>query len=266
VCLFEGEGENGSLGYKSAIRAAKEKKWLDGVNLVVACNSLWHTEERPSLVVGMRGHISMQVSVELPGAGARGADPGRPSIYLPEADEVPQSATGGTAGNAAHRTACAGAGLTLRSSASPGSASRTMATVGRMGSGAGAGRGGSKLKDKDEDEDGLHSGVDGGFGAEPLVDLCALLGTLQSGDDGRPAVLKLWETVRPLDAEEAALYKGLASTSGVSTEVARPSGSSSIGSGSGTGTGNTVPAVDRIGTDKSSKPGPASASTPTPAT
>uniref|UniRef100_A0A0G4GN72 Glutamine amidotransferase type-2 domain-containing protein n=1 Tax=Chromera velia CCMP2878 TaxID=1169474 RepID=A0A0G4GN72_9ALVE len=63
VWLSEGEEENGSGGFREALKDLIEAGWLRGTSCIVACNSYWIDDERPCLVYGMRGCIDVRLSV-----------------------------------------------------------------------------------------------------------------------------------------------------------------------------------------------------------
>ena len=65
VFLFEGEEENGSIGFKEAIQ--ENIRWFDGTDAILISNTLWVGEEHPCITYGMRGMISMSVEIRGPG-------------------------------------------------------------------------------------------------------------------------------------------------------------------------------------------------------
>ncbi|GMH45158.1 hypothetical protein BSKO_13115 [Bryopsis sp. KO-2023] len=62
--LFEGEEENGSLGTAEAVQ--ENLQWFENTVLTVISNTQWVGEEVPCLTYGMRGMISMKVTVTGP--------------------------------------------------------------------------------------------------------------------------------------------------------------------------------------------------------
>ena len=64
VFLFEGEEENGSIGFHQAVN--HNLHWFEGTKVVLISNTLWVGENRPCLTYGMRGMLTM--SVEITGA------------------------------------------------------------------------------------------------------------------------------------------------------------------------------------------------------
>ena len=61
--LFEGEEENGSIGFHEAVR--QNLHWLQGTRLILISNTLWVGEKIPCLTYGMRGMLSFSVEVRL---------------------------------------------------------------------------------------------------------------------------------------------------------------------------------------------------------
>lgn len=61
VFLVEGEGENGSAGFREAIQWNKE--WFHGTSLVLNTNNVWLDEDTPCLTYGMRGLLKLEVHV-----------------------------------------------------------------------------------------------------------------------------------------------------------------------------------------------------------
>lgn len=64
VFLFEGEEENGSIGFKEAVQ--DNIRWFDGTDAILISNTLWVGEEHPCITYGMRGMISMSVEIRGP--------------------------------------------------------------------------------------------------------------------------------------------------------------------------------------------------------
>eukprot|EP00756_Hemistasia_phaeocysticola_P015976 Hpha_TRINITY_DN15447_c0_g4::TRINITY_DN15447_c0_g4_i1::g.175383::m.175383/K14262/DUG2; di- and tripeptidase len=68
--LYEGDGETSRITHiKAALALARDQGWLDGVAAAVSCNSSWSTDDRPSICVGSRGQIDIEVSVTSPEMG-----------------------------------------------------------------------------------------------------------------------------------------------------------------------------------------------------
>lgn len=61
---IEGEEENGSAGFQEVLQS--NKRWFEGVDLVVISNTLWVGEKTPCLTYGMRGMLSLSVTVSGP--------------------------------------------------------------------------------------------------------------------------------------------------------------------------------------------------------
>ncbi len=61
VFLVEGEGENGSAGFREAIQWNRE--WFAGASLVLNTNNVWLDEETPCLTYGMRGLLKLELQV-----------------------------------------------------------------------------------------------------------------------------------------------------------------------------------------------------------
>lgn len=61
VFLFEGEEENGSIGFRQAV--TQNLRWFEGTKVVLISNTLWVGESRPCLTYGMRGMLTMSVEV-----------------------------------------------------------------------------------------------------------------------------------------------------------------------------------------------------------
>lgn len=64
VFLFEGEEENGSIGFKEAVQ--QNLAWFEGTSAILISNTLWVGERRPCITYGMRGMIAMSVEVRGP--------------------------------------------------------------------------------------------------------------------------------------------------------------------------------------------------------
>jgi acetylornithine deacetylase/succinyl-diaminopimelate desuccinylase-like protein len=62
--IIEGEGENGSVGFREVVTHAKE--FFRGASLIVSSNNLWLGESVPCLTYGMRGMVKVRVDVEGP--------------------------------------------------------------------------------------------------------------------------------------------------------------------------------------------------------
>lgn len=62
--VFEGEEENGSVGFKDALLG--NQHWLEGTQLVVISNTQWVGETMPCLTYGMRGMIALSIEVKGP--------------------------------------------------------------------------------------------------------------------------------------------------------------------------------------------------------
>lgn len=62
VFVVEGEGENGSQGFREAV--LRNLEWLSHTNLIVNCNNTWIGENTPCLTYGMRGLVKVRVEVE----------------------------------------------------------------------------------------------------------------------------------------------------------------------------------------------------------
>jgi len=58
---IEGEEENGSSGFREVLQS--NKRWFEGVDLIVISNTLWVGEKTPCLTYGMRGMLSLSVEV-----------------------------------------------------------------------------------------------------------------------------------------------------------------------------------------------------------
>lgn len=61
--MFEGEEENGSLGFKESIQANLD--WFRDAVLVVISNTVWVGEKRPCLTYGMRGMVTASLLVSI---------------------------------------------------------------------------------------------------------------------------------------------------------------------------------------------------------
>ena len=62
--LFEGEEENGSIGFKEAVQ--ENIRWFEGTSAILISNTLWVGEEHPCITYGMRGMINMSVEIRGP--------------------------------------------------------------------------------------------------------------------------------------------------------------------------------------------------------
>lgn len=62
--LFEGEEENGSIGFRDAVM--QNVRWFEGTRAVLISNTLWVGEHRPCITYGMRGMIALSVEVRGP--------------------------------------------------------------------------------------------------------------------------------------------------------------------------------------------------------
>lgn len=62
--LFEGEEENGSIGFRDAVQ--QNLRWFEGTRAILISNTLWVGEERPCITYGMRGMITLSVEVRGP--------------------------------------------------------------------------------------------------------------------------------------------------------------------------------------------------------
>ncbi|KAG1669406.1 hypothetical protein FOA52_004057 [Chlamydomonas sp. UWO 241] len=62
--VFEGEEENGSLGFHEAV--SRNLHWFAGTELVVISNTNWVGENVPCITYGMRGMVSMSIIVSGP--------------------------------------------------------------------------------------------------------------------------------------------------------------------------------------------------------
>lgn len=60
--VLEGEGENGSLGFREAV--TQNLEWLRGTCLILNCNNTWIGEDVPCITYGMRGMVKVRVEVE----------------------------------------------------------------------------------------------------------------------------------------------------------------------------------------------------------
>eukprot|EP01062_Namystynia_karyoxenos_P066672 TRINITY_DN60589_c0_g1_i1.p1 TRINITY_DN60589_c0_g1~~TRINITY_DN60589_c0_g1_i1.p1 ORF type:complete len:1487 (+),score=327.44 TRINITY_DN60589_c0_g1_i1:93-4463(+) len=68
VFLYEGDGESRSRSHISnALKTARERGWLAGVMGALSCNGSWIVDDRPSLCLGSRGLIDLEVRVSGPG-------------------------------------------------------------------------------------------------------------------------------------------------------------------------------------------------------
>jgi hypothetical protein len=59
-----GEEENGSIGFREAV--SQNLRWFEGVQLILISNTNWVGESAPCLTYGMRGMMSVSVSVSGP--------------------------------------------------------------------------------------------------------------------------------------------------------------------------------------------------------
>ena len=62
VFCLEGEGENGSLGFREAV--LQNLEWMAGVVAIINTNNTWLGEVTPCLTYGMRGIVKLKVEVE----------------------------------------------------------------------------------------------------------------------------------------------------------------------------------------------------------
>ena len=62
--LFEGEEENGSIGFKKAVE--DNIRWFGETDAILISNTLWVGEEHPCITYGMRGMINMSVEIRGP--------------------------------------------------------------------------------------------------------------------------------------------------------------------------------------------------------
>ncbi|KAF9651570.1 glutathione degradosome [Thelephora ganbajun] len=67
------------------------------------------------------------------------------------------------------------------------------------------------------DQPDLHSGIEGGATAEPMIDMVKVLAKI-TDENGRVAIPQFYERVRPLTEEESALYERITSITKRSTE------------------------------------------------
>ncbi len=64
-CVFcAGEEENGSIGFREAVQ--QNLRWFEGVQLIVISNTNWVGENVPCITYGMRGMMSVSVTVSGP--------------------------------------------------------------------------------------------------------------------------------------------------------------------------------------------------------
>lgn len=61
VFLIEGEEENGSIGFRDAVK--QNLRWFEGTEAVLISNTLWVGEKRPCITYGMRGMITFSIEV-----------------------------------------------------------------------------------------------------------------------------------------------------------------------------------------------------------
>lgn len=66
--MFEGEEENGSLGFQESVAANLD--WFADAALVIISNTVWVGENRPCLTYGMRGMVTASLVVSGFGTGA----------------------------------------------------------------------------------------------------------------------------------------------------------------------------------------------------
>jgi hypothetical protein len=59
--MFEGEEENGSLGFQESVAANLD--WFADASLVIISNTVWVGENRPCLTYGMRGMVTASLVV-----------------------------------------------------------------------------------------------------------------------------------------------------------------------------------------------------------
>ncbi|KAI8105103.1 hypothetical protein M9435_000274 [Picochlorum sp. BPE23] len=62
--LFEGEEENGSIGFKEAVQ--DNIRWFEGTEAIFISNTLWVGEAHPCITYGMRGMMNMSVEIRGP--------------------------------------------------------------------------------------------------------------------------------------------------------------------------------------------------------
>ncbi|GAX84568.1 hypothetical protein CEUSTIGMA_g11989.t1 [Chlamydomonas eustigma] len=62
--VFEGEEENGSIGFKEAVQS--NLRWFEGTELIVISNTNWIGENIPCVTYGMRGMMSLSINVSGP--------------------------------------------------------------------------------------------------------------------------------------------------------------------------------------------------------
>lgn len=62
VFALEGEGENGSLGFREAI--LQNVEWFAHTSLILNCNNTWIGETAPCLTYGLRGLVKLRLDVE----------------------------------------------------------------------------------------------------------------------------------------------------------------------------------------------------------
>lgn len=61
--MFEGEEENGSLGFQESVAANLD--WFADAVLVVISNTVWVGENKPCLTYGMRGMVTASLVVSV---------------------------------------------------------------------------------------------------------------------------------------------------------------------------------------------------------
>lgn len=76
--MFEGEEENGSLGFQESVAANLD--WFADAALVIISNTVWVGEHRPCLTYGMRGMVTASLVVS--GWCWAGAGAGRQAWWL----------------------------------------------------------------------------------------------------------------------------------------------------------------------------------------
>lgn len=61
VFILEGEGENGSIGFREAVKS--NSKWFAGTKVILNCNNTWLGEQTPCLTYGMRGMLKVRLTL-----------------------------------------------------------------------------------------------------------------------------------------------------------------------------------------------------------
>lgn len=61
VFLIEGEEEEGSVGFKEAVK--RNKELIGRVDAILVSNSTWISEDRPCITYGMRGVVHCSIEV-----------------------------------------------------------------------------------------------------------------------------------------------------------------------------------------------------------